>query len=111
LPAENHITVRIDAMNLKDRLCDIETDRRNRLHELAPPNRGCSNSARLDGTLVPVEEPSTASKPDSCTAAKRRHYLITSSAMASSDGGTTGPSALAVLRFTSHLEFCRHLNG
>jgi hypothetical protein len=26
------------------------------LHDLAPPNRGCPNSTRIDGTLVPVEE-------------------------------------------------------
>src|SRR5262249_16392296 len=31
---------------------------------LAPPNRGASNSHHIHGTHVPVEEPSTASKPD-----------------------------------------------
>jgi hypothetical protein len=29
----------------------------------APPNRGSFNSAHIFGTHVPVEEPSTASKP------------------------------------------------
>jgi hypothetical protein len=37
---------------------------------LAPPNRGSLNRLHVDGTRVPVKEPSTASKTDSCTAAK-----------------------------------------
>jgi hypothetical protein len=40
---------------------DVETDCRNRLHDLAPPNRGSFNSTHIHGTHVPVEEPSTAS--------------------------------------------------
>jgi hypothetical protein len=36
-------------MNLKDRLRDIETDSRNRLHDLAPPNHECPNSTHIDG--------------------------------------------------------------
>jgi hypothetical protein len=39
------------------------------LHDLAPPNRGGFNSTHIHGTHVPVEEPSTASFSDSCTAA------------------------------------------
>src|SRR6266511_4692218 len=31
---------------------------------VAPPNRGGLNSTHIHGTSVPVEEPSTASKPD-----------------------------------------------
>jgi hypothetical protein len=31
---------------------------------LAPPNRGGLNSTHIHGTHVPVEEPSTASKPE-----------------------------------------------
>src|SRR3954470_18656927 len=38
----------------------------------APPNRGSLNSAHIHGTHVPVEEPSTASVPDSCSAAKQQ---------------------------------------
>src|SRR4051794_37936481 len=64
---------RIYAVHLENRLRDIETDCRNRLHDLAPPNRGGLNSTHIHGTLVPVEEPSTASKADSCGAAK---YLL-----------------------------------
>src|SRR5262249_253380 len=44
LTAEHHITIRVDAMNLKNRLRDIETDSRNCLHDLAPPNHGCPHS-------------------------------------------------------------------
>src|SRR6516225_12486605 len=36
---------------------------------LAPPNRGSFNSTHVYGTHVPVEEPSTASKADICSAA------------------------------------------
>src|SRR5262245_9281132 len=32
LAANDHIACRIDAVDLKNRLCDVETDRRNRLH-------------------------------------------------------------------------------
>jgi hypothetical protein len=38
-----------------------ETDCRDRLHDLAPPNRGGFNSTHIHGTHVPVEAPSTAS--------------------------------------------------
>jgi hypothetical protein len=34
----------IDTVNLRDRLCNIEADCRNRLHNLAPPNRGASTA-------------------------------------------------------------------
>src|SRR6266511_1629295 len=40
---------------------------------VAPPNRGGLNSTHIHGTSVPVEEPSTASKPDSCTAPNDAH--------------------------------------
>src|SRR4029453_3982813 len=35
-----------------------------------PPNRGGLNSTHIHGTSGPVEEPSTASEADSCTATK-----------------------------------------
>ena len=38
LPTEDDIALRIDAMNLKNGLCDIETDCRDGFHDLAPPN-------------------------------------------------------------------------
>jgi hypothetical protein len=58
---------RINTVNLKNRLCDVETDRRNRLHVLPPPNRGGLNSHHSHGTHLPVEEPSTASRADTAT--------------------------------------------
>jgi hypothetical protein len=64
LTADEYIALRIDAVNLKDRLCDIEADCRNRLHRLAPPNRGDLNSTHIHGAHAPVEEPSTASIAD-----------------------------------------------
>jgi hypothetical protein len=64
LPADDYIALRIDRMNLKDRLRDVETNCRDRLHNLAPPNRGGPNSTHIYGTRVPVEEPSTASFAD-----------------------------------------------
>ena len=48
LTAKHHAPVRIDAMDLKNRLRDIETNGRNRLH-LAPPNHECPNSTHFDG--------------------------------------------------------------
>src|SRR5271156_2266078 len=54
----------INAVDLKNRFRYIETDCRNRLHDLAPPNRGRLNSTHIHGTHVPVEEPSTASTGD-----------------------------------------------
>ena len=64
LTTDDDLAIRIDAVNLKNRLCDVETDCRDRLHDLAPPNRGGLNSTHIHGTHVPVEEPSTASKAD-----------------------------------------------
>jgi hypothetical protein len=37
LAAKGHFTLRVDAVDLKNRLRNIETDRRNPLHDLAPP--------------------------------------------------------------------------
>src|SRR5499427_8200868 len=52
----------------ENRLGDIETDCRDRLHVWLLRIGGL-NSTHIHGTSVPVEEPSTASKADSCTAA------------------------------------------
>jgi len=49
---------------LKNRFCDIETNCRDRLHGLAPPNQVTPLAITVRGTYVPVEEPSTASNPD-----------------------------------------------
>src|ERR1700684_2409882 len=42
---------------------------------LAPLNRGSINSAQIHGTDVPVEEPSTASKPDVVALVRSRFLL------------------------------------
>jgi hypothetical protein len=63
LPANDHLVGNINAMHLKTRLRDVETDCSDRLH-LAPLNRGSSSNSHFHGTHVPVEEPSTASKGD-----------------------------------------------
>ncbi len=64
LTTEDDIALRIDAVNLKNRFRNVETDRRDGFHDLAPPNRGSLNSTHINGTHVPVEEPSTASMGD-----------------------------------------------
>src|SRR5271167_4617171 len=64
LTTQDDIALRVDAVDLKNRLRDVETNCRNRLHDLAPLNRGAFISTHIHGTHVPVEEPSTASKAD-----------------------------------------------
>jgi hypothetical protein len=71
LPADNHLSVSIHAVNLKNRLGDVETNRRNRLHGKLLRIVGALNGAHIFGALVPVEEPSTASGATFCTAEKR----------------------------------------
>src|SRR5437667_6345940 len=39
LAPDDHLAFRVDAMDLKNHLCDIETNCRDRLHGLAPPNQ------------------------------------------------------------------------
>jgi hypothetical protein len=57
----DHLPNSINAVDLKDRLRDIETDCRDRSAWIAPPICGSLNSTHFFGTYVPVEEPSTAS--------------------------------------------------
>jgi hypothetical protein len=76
LAPDDHIAFSINAMNLKNRLCDIETDCRNRLHG---PVLRIGSPHGDHGTYVPVEEPSTASKADKVAAASDAHGLATRS--------------------------------
>src|SRR5262245_1621631 len=69
LTANDYITCRVNCVDLKNRLSDIETNCRDRLHVWLLRIVGALNSTHIHGTSVPVEEPSTASKADSCTAA------------------------------------------
>src|SRR5262249_31715960 len=55
--------LRVDTVDLKNRLCDIETDCRDRVHDKLLGKWGL-NGAHNHGTCVPVEEPSTASVTD-----------------------------------------------
>jgi len=64
LAADDHVPFRVDAVDLKDRLRDIETDCRHRLHARLPRGRARPIGDHFDGTYVPVEEPSTASQAD-----------------------------------------------
>src|SRR6266496_3203162 len=64
LAPDDHIAFQVDAMDLKNRLCDIETNCRDRLHGLAPPNQVTPLATTVRGTYVPVEGPSTASDSD-----------------------------------------------
>src|SRR6266511_2151926 len=78
---------------------------------VAPPNRGGLNSTHIHGTSVPVEEPSTASQPDSCTAANGHRHSITSSARSRIAVGNTIPSLFAVLRLMTSSNFVGNSAG
>src|SRR5262249_20460200 len=64
LTANDYITCRVNCVDLKNRLGDIETNCRDRLHVWLLRTVGALNSTHIHGTSVPVEEPSTASKAD-----------------------------------------------
>src|SRR5215813_7004911 len=62
LTADDHLSRRIDAVNLKHRLGDVETDCRDRLHAWLPHNRDRPSGDHFNATYVPMGEPSTASE-------------------------------------------------
>src|SRR5215813_7741406 len=64
LTADDHLSRRIDAVNLKHRLGDVETDCRDRLHAWLPHNRDRPSGDHFNATYVPMGEPSTASGAD-----------------------------------------------
>ncbi len=67
------------AMDLKNRLCDIETNRCDDLHGPVPPNQVTPSATTVRGTYVPVEEPSTASLTDpSATPSPIEGIVVTS---------------------------------
>jgi hypothetical protein len=96
LAPDDHVAFGVNTMDLKNRLCDVYTDC---CHSLHGPVLRIRSPYGDHGTYVPVEEPSTASIPDPCTAAL---HSITSSAVASSLSGMVRPSAFAVLRLTTN---------
>ena len=63
LTADDHLAFLVDAMDLKHRFGDVETDRRHCLHNCLLRNVG-TLTAHFHGTPVPVEGPSTASIAD-----------------------------------------------
>src|SRR6266581_4106593 len=50
---DDHFPFGVDAVNLKNRFCDIETNCRDRLHGLAPPNQVTPLATTVRGTYVP----------------------------------------------------------
>jgi hypothetical protein len=52
----------INAVHLKDRFGDVETDCRDRLHGCSPESRGALTAPTSSALTCRVEEPSTASK-------------------------------------------------
>jgi hypothetical protein len=64
LAADDHVAYRVNTVDLKNRLSDVETDRRDPLHAALLRIVGHPSGNHLNGTYVPVEEPSTASEPD-----------------------------------------------
>src|SRR5215813_14840631 len=62
LAANDHITCRVNSVDLKNRLCDVEADCRDRLHIWLLRIVGALTAPTSHGTSMPVEEPPTASK-------------------------------------------------
>src|SRR5262245_41308582 len=95
-------------MNLENGLCDIETDRRDRLHDCLLRIR--SPSATLALTCRSRSRPQH--QKATYAPQQKRPYSITSSARVSRLGGTVRPSVLAVLRLITSSNFvCRMTGG
>src|SRR5215813_10023562 len=62
LTADDHLSRRVDAVDLKHRFSNVETDRRDRLHAWLPHNRDRPSGDHSNGTYVPAGKPSTASQ-------------------------------------------------
>src|SRR5262249_31417950 len=78
--ANDYITRRVNSVDLENRLGDVETNCRDRLHVWLLRIVGALNSTHIHGTSVPVEE-----AVHSIISRHQRHF-------------TSGLSALAVLR-------------
>src|ERR1700691_4359599 len=72
LPADDHFACRVDAVDLKNRLRNVETDCRHHFFHARPPNHGHPIGDQFNATYAAVEEPSTASEPDSPSKRCRR---------------------------------------
>src|SRR5262249_43763657 len=102
LTAEDHLAIGVNAVHLKTRLGDVETDCLNCLHVW----RGGLNSTHFHGTRVPVEEPPTASKADIVLPIRSRRRRA-----AGMTHVPRGPSALAALRLTTSSNFSGDCTG
>jgi|SRR5947209_6946656 hypothetical protein len=61
LQANDHLSLRVDTMHLKNRLRDIATNCRT---SLAPPNHAGLNSTHIPGTHLPVQFQTYAVQPE-----------------------------------------------
>src|SRR5258707_10868365 len=64
LPADDHVAYHVDAVNLKNRLGDVETNCSDRLHARLLRLVVTPSATTFRGIYVPVKEPSTASGTD-----------------------------------------------
>src|SRR6266498_885359 len=105
LAPDDHIAFGVNAMDLKNRLCDVETNRRDSLHGpvlriRSPPWRPRSVALTCRWRSRPQHQLRThAVQQATCSTGFAMTYSITSSARPSSESGTARPRALAVLRF------------
>jgi hypothetical protein len=95
LTTNDYITCRVNSVDLKNRLGDVEADCRDRLHVWLLRIVRALNSTHIHGTSVPVEKPSTASIANVAAS-----HSITLSARASTVAGISIRNDFAVLRFT-----------
>src|SRR6266542_5449857 len=109
LAPDDHIAFGVNAMDLKNRLCDVETNRRDSLHGpvlriRSPPWRPRSVALTCRWRSRPQHHFRTE-----CIATKTAGYSISSSAMLSKPDEIVRPSALAVfmLMASSNLLGCR----
>src|SRR5215468_9425325 len=97
LTANDYITCRVNSVDLKNRLRDIETDCRDRLHVWLLRIVGASTAPT--SMALPCRWRSRPQHQKRTNALQQMTaYSITSSAIASNLSGTLRPSALAVLR-------------
>src|SRR5262249_19543545 len=107
LTANDHIAVRIDAMNLENGLCDVETDRRDRLHgcllRIRPPHRRPWHLRAGGGAVHSII--------NGLMQCSKTAQSITLSARASTVAGRSMPSSLAVLRLITSWHLFRACTG
>src|SRR5215471_19027465 len=95
--ANDYITRRVNSVDLKNRLSDIETDRRDRLHAWILRIVGASTAPT--SMALPCRWRSRPQHQKRTYAAQqKRRYSITSSAVASNDGGMVRLRAAAAFR-------------